>query len=80
MADGKLSSQWQQTATILSALCNPHRDTKRHPRPFTPDDFNPYARREKPKPKQHPILAMAEMMGLDVPESALKKHAKQPSN
>ena len=43
MADGRLRSQWQQTAEILTVLYNVNRDTKRRREPFTADDFNPYA-------------------------------------
>lgn len=43
MVRGKAESQWQQTASILAMLANANRDTKKTPKPFTADDFNPFS-------------------------------------
>lgn len=41
-------------AMICSVLCNINRDPKKHPEPYTPDDFLPRIEPEKPKPETTP--------------------------
>lgn len=47
MNDGRNKSEWARTALIACLLANPNRDTKKHSKPFTPDEFNPYAPKRK---------------------------------
>jgi len=44
MAEGLGRERWAHTSVICTLIANAHRDPKKH-RPFTPDDFNPYAER-----------------------------------
>ena len=48
MAEGVQRVQWAQTSAVLAMLANAHRDPKRKPTPFKPDDFNPWAERRGP--------------------------------
>jgi hypothetical protein len=47
MAGGRDRAQWKHTSTILCYLVEPYRDRRKHPRPYTPNDFNPYAKPRK---------------------------------
>ena len=48
MAEGRQKAEWGQTATILALMANCHRDPKKRPRPFAPDEFMP---RSQPRRK-----------------------------
>lgn len=43
LARGRQRSEWAQTAATLALYANAHRDPRRRPYPFTPDDFDPFA-------------------------------------
>lgn len=53
MAEGRAAHDWERTSALMALTANCHRDTKRRPAPFTPDEFNPVADRHK-KPKAPP--------------------------
>lgn len=44
MADAREESEWNQTALIAAILENSNRDPEKRKRPFSPSDFNPYAK------------------------------------
>lgn len=47
MADGRNRAEWGRTSEILAMLANCNRNTRRHPHPFTAEQFSPFrARRE----------------------------------
>lgn len=46
-ARARMESEWAQTAQLLCVLYNANRDTKRRPRPFRPEEFNPLAPRRR---------------------------------
>ena len=48
MAEGRQKHDWGQTASMLALIANCHRDPKKRPRPFAPDEFMP---RSKPRRK-----------------------------
>lgn len=50
MAEGKGGYEWEQTAALMALVANCHRDAKKRPAPFRPDEFNPHAGRNR-KPK-----------------------------
>jgi hypothetical protein len=50
MADGKDRRLWSHTAAMLCLLANIHRDPEKQRRPFTVDQWNPYAERPKAVP------------------------------
>ncbi len=41
MVDATRQEAWQHTAWLSSLIANANRDAKKHPKPFTPQDFNP---------------------------------------
>ncbi|HOQ06142.1 MAG TPA: hypothetical protein PLX18_12700 [Anaerohalosphaeraceae bacterium] len=45
MSEGRFESQWAHTSSIMALIANVNRDPKKG-RVFTPDDFNPYARKK----------------------------------
>ncbi len=47
MAEGRGRAEWQQTGAILAMIVNVKRDPRKS-RPFTPNDFNPFAVNPKP--------------------------------
>jgi hypothetical protein len=50
MAKGRQKAEWERTALLAAIGANPHRNVRKHKRPFLPNDFNPFAdRRRKPK-------------------------------
>ncbi|MBE3133285.1 MAG: hypothetical protein IMZ55_07410 [Acidobacteria bacterium] len=51
MAEGRDRAAWQHTSAVLAMMANANRDAKKHPRPFVPADFDPYAR-GRPKPRR----------------------------
>ena len=46
MAEGLGRERWARTALLACVVANAARDPKKR-RPFTPDDFNPYADRSR---------------------------------
>lgn len=40
---------WNHTSSVLAMMANVNRDRKRQPRPYRPDDFNPYEQEPKTK-------------------------------
>jgi len=46
MAEGLGRERWAHTSLICTLIANAHRDPKKR-RPFTPSDFDPYARRDR---------------------------------
>ena len=44
MAEARQKVEWGQTASIMALLANCHRDPKKRPRPYTPDEFMPRSR------------------------------------
>lgn len=53
MVEGRQTDQWLQTAKILLALHEPHRDPARRRQPYTLADFFPWPDR-LPKPAEVP--------------------------
>ena len=41
MAEARQSSEWRRAAAMMALFANANRDPKR--KPFSPDDFDPYA-------------------------------------
>ena len=46
-AEGRQRAEWNRTAALLATVVNVNRDTKRHPAPYKPEEFNPYAQRSR---------------------------------
>jgi hypothetical protein len=44
-------AHWEQVALLASLIAEPNRDHAKHPRPYTPDDFNRLVRRQE---DEHP--------------------------
>lgn len=61
MADGCGRSAWARTSLLAAPLWNQLRDPKKRRDPFTPDDFNPYADRQKTAPLKVPFSVLREM-------------------
>jgi hypothetical protein len=55
MAKGRQRAAWERTAQLSALLANPNRDTKEHPEPFEPWEFNPFADEKPQKPKRPEI-------------------------
>lgn len=47
MVEARRQEDWQHTAWLAAMIANANRDPKKKPSPFTPDDFNPLACRER---------------------------------
>lgn len=47
MADGAQRSAWSVASAVMALIANCNRDSKSHPRPFTPDEFSPFANRNR---------------------------------
>lgn len=47
MAEGKIHRQWDQFASLMALIANCNRDPEKRRRPFSPDDFNPFAELRK---------------------------------
>ena len=45
MAEGRGRETWAHTSLICCLLANASRDPKKRRRPYTPADFDPYARK-----------------------------------
>lgn len=39
--------EWRQTASLIAATLEPHRNRESHPEPFTADEFDPFERRSR---------------------------------
>jgi len=46
MADGAMRERWSHTSSLMALLANLQRDPKKGKR-FSPEDFDPFARRRK---------------------------------
>lgn len=54
MVDGHRSESWQHTSALLCLLANVHRDVKKHPRAYSPAEFNPAFKKDNEPPiKSH---------------------------
>jgi hypothetical protein len=42
MVDARRRECWAHTSSILALLANIHRDRRKKPSPYKPDDFTPY--------------------------------------
>lgn len=51
MAESRGKFEWSQTSSLLALLANAHRNAKKHPTPFKPNDFDPFAVEQVEKPK-----------------------------
>ena len=49
MTEGKGKETWNHTASIMAIIANANRDSKKQKRPFSADDFNPYAIKKRKK-------------------------------
>ena len=47
MAEGRLKDEWARMSALLAMTANCHRDPRRR-RPYTPSDFDPFAKRPQP--------------------------------
>lgn len=47
MAEGVSRLAWAQTSALIAATFNVNRDKKKKPSPFSPDDFDPWAREDR---------------------------------
>ena len=47
MAEGRSRAAWERTSAIMALIANANRDRKRKPSPYKPDDFNPFAKKQK---------------------------------
>ena len=54
MHEGRARDLWTHTSSVLALIANVNRDTKRR-KPFSPDDFNPYAERRRGRSAGMPI-------------------------
>lgn len=45
-AEGRQRAEWNRTAALLATVANVNRDQRRHPAPYEPEQFNPFARKE----------------------------------
>lgn len=43
MAEGKRKDDWHHTAKLCVMLAEPHRDRKKRSKPYSEEDFHPYA-------------------------------------
>ena len=49
MGEARSKVQWSHTSAVLALLANINRDPKKHPSPFTVDQFNPHAPKRSKK-------------------------------
>lgn len=89
MAEGLGRERWAHTSIICTLIANAHRDPKKH-RPFTPDDFNPYAERGS-KTRSHHGDAIGIHGHTDAPDTpgtpgtertlthGIKQHTRRPA-
>ncbi|MCE5280341.1 MAG: hypothetical protein ABFD92_07865 [Planctomycetaceae bacterium] len=57
MVQGRLRSTWAQTSLLAALIANTVRDEKKHPEPFVPAEFDPYADSPRPQKRGTPITA-----------------------
>ena len=50
MADQRLRAEWRQTASLIAATFEPHRDRKKRAKPYSADDFDPFAEKRREEP------------------------------
>jgi hypothetical protein len=55
MARGRQRAQWDRTAQLSVLIANPHRDVQKHPEPFEPWEFHPFAEGKPPKAKKREV-------------------------
>ena len=55
MAKGRQRAEWERTSQMSVLIANPHRDVKKHPEPFEPWEFNPFAEGKPPRVKKPEI-------------------------
>lgn len=78
MAKGKEKSQWEQTSLLAAIIANPNRDPDKHPEPYSPLDFNPFANvgdKAKRKPPTKKKYSMEQVRGLI--ESSMTQQPKR---
>ncbi len=51
---GASRERWAHTSTMIAYMLEPHRDPKKRPEPYSPDDFNPFA------PKKETVTLIAD--------------------
>ena len=49
MAESRAKERWAHTSSVMALIAETNRNPKKRGRPFTPDDFNPFARKRKRK-------------------------------
>jgi len=49
MAEARSRDNWARTSAVLALIATAHRDPKKHPAPFRPADFDPWARVDRRK-------------------------------
>lgn len=64
MARGKQSSFWEPASLIACLIANTNRDPSRRRRPFTPEEFNPFAQKRERPIKQGMPLTVGNLMAL----------------
>jgi hypothetical protein len=47
MAEARCRERWAHTSALLALTANIHRDHRKKPTPFKPDDFSPFQRRRE---------------------------------
>lgn len=57
MADGAQRGAWSIASAVMALIANCNRDSKSHPRPFTPDEFSPFGKTENRQKKAIPHSA-----------------------
>ena len=62
MAKGRQRAAWERTARLASLIASPYRDVKKHPKPFEPWEFNPFADRRPPKVEKPKIKISVECL------------------
>ena len=54
MAESRAKERWAHTSSVMALIAETNRNPKKRGRPFTPDDFNPFARKRKRKAGTQP--------------------------
>ncbi len=62
MAKGRQEAEWDRTALLAAIGANPFRDAKRHAKPFSPNDFHPFADQKRPEPEETKIKISVECL------------------
>jgi hypothetical protein len=55
MAEARCRDHWAHTSAVLAMLANVHRDHRKKPTPYKPDDFNPFQQRRGQVVQKAPI-------------------------